>query len=171
MIAVLAMITLACTCGALTQAQNAAQTAQAISTQAQGFATEAQALATQMEQLATQVEESGLQETAEALATEGSGIATLPAIGGEVEDIPLLDNRENYVAAGGVITYETASDFKTVLDFYTGGMADNGWQPTADPVEFGGLATLSYSKDNRQAQVVLTDTGAGKVSVSIIVSP
>ena len=174
MIAVLAMITLACTCGALTQAQNAAQTAQAISTQAQGFATDAQALATQMEQLATQVEASGLQETAEALATQGGAVATLPPLGGgggDVDDIPLLDNRENYIALEGLITYETSSDYKTVLDFYTSGMVEKGWQQSADPIEFGGIATLTYSKDGRQAQIVISDAGAGKISVVITVAP
>ena len=167
MIAVLAMITLACTCGALTQAQNAAQTAQAISTQAQGFATDAQALA-------TQVEASDLQETAEALATQGGAVATLPPLGGgggDVDDIPLLDNRENYIALEGLITYETSSDYKTVLDFYTSGMVEKGWQQSADPIEFGGIATLTYSKDGRQAQIVISDAGAGKISVVITVAP
>jgi len=157
-VASLALATVACTCGlvqGLGQAQEGLQTAQALGTQAQQFATQAEALATQIEQ-------SGLKETAQALATAGLGSAP--------EDIPLMEDRQNLVSTGQAITYNTPSDSKTVIEFYKQEMVAQGWAQASDPVEFAGLATLAYSKDNRQAQIVIAGAG-GQTSVAITITP
>lgn len=157
-VAILALATVACTCGlvqGLGQAQQGMQTAQALGTQAQQFATQAEALATQIEQ-------SGLAETAQALATVSLGSAP--------EDIPLMEDRQNLVSTGQAVTYNTPSDSKTVIEFYKQEMVAQGWTQSSDPVEFAGLATLAYSKDNRQAQIVIAGAG-GQTSVAITITP
>src|SRR6185503_5496836 len=90
LIAVGAMTALACTCGAIGQAQQAAQTAQALATQAQQFSTQAQGLATEFE-------ESGFQETAQAIGTD-SGDEGDVVIGDVPEDVPIFPQNENMFA-------------------------------------------------------------------------
>ncbi len=173
-VAILALATVACTCGlvqGLGQAQEGLQTAQALGTQAQQFATQAEALATQIEQsglaetaqaLATQSGSGDLQQTAEAMATAGLGSAP--------EDIPLMEDRQNLVSTGQAVTYNTPSDSKTVIEFYKQEMVAQGWAQASDPVEFAGMATLAYSKDNRQVQIVIAGAG-GQTSVAITITP
>lgn len=170
-VAVLALAVVACVCGPVGQAQQGLQTAQAAASEVQGLATQAQAFATQAEALATQIEQSGLQETAQALATQAeSGTLVVPGQGETPEDIPLLEDRQNFVGGANYVTYTTGADYQTVVDFYKKEMPAQGWTASGDAMEFSGIATLSYSKDNRQAQVVIAGA-EGQTSVVITITP
>ncbi len=161
-VAVLAMVTMACTCGGLSglgQAQGQLQTAQA---------------------LATGVATSGVIGTAEALATADAstpsgGGDTTPGgggitVGGVPDNIPVMDGAQNLVAAGGGVQYLVSADLKTAEDFYKKGMTDKGWTESDAPIEVAGVnATLSYQNDTQKAVVVITSQG-GQTAVQIAVT-
>jgi hypothetical protein len=117
---------IACSCGAVSQAQEGVQTAQAISTQAQG--------------LATDIEDSGIVETAQAAATAGlfetaaaAGTAVEGATSGEVpDDIPIYPENAGVQVIAGVISYQAHADLATVTEFYKTEMVNNGWALTQD---------------------------------------
>jgi hypothetical protein len=155
-VAVTAMVTLACTCGGLgglSQAQGQVQTLQAA---------------------ATAVATSGVISTAEALAT---GVATSDAGGstgganlGVPDNIPVMDGASNVVAAGGAVSYSVKSDLAAVEDFYKKGMVDKGWKEDQPAVEVAGVtAALTYANDTQKAAVALTASG-GEVQVAIAVT-
>ena len=143
-VAVVAMVTLACTCGGLSQAQGQLQTAQAVAT---GIAT------------------SGAIETLQALSTEqptsqsgdnGGNVGAVP------DNIPVMDGAKDVVAAGGAVTYTVPADLTTAVDFYSSGMVDKGWKESQPKVELAGVATvLTYTNDdNQEAVVTLTAQGS-----------
>lgn len=165
-VAVLALVTMACTCGGFTsglsQAQGQLQTAEA---------------------LATGVATSGVVETVEALATDAAateaagGDATATpggdvvigatedtsgnvTVGGAPDNIPVMDGAQNLVSASGSVVYSVSADLKTAEDFYKQGMTDKGWTEAEAPVELAGqIATLTYSNDTQKAVIALTSTG------------
>ncbi len=167
LVAVLTLAAVACTCGAIGQATEAMQTAQALGTAAQQAATQAQALATQAEQ-------SGFKETAEALATQSGDNPPIKRTesgdgegGGEApDDIPVYPDNTGFFGDEAGVWYSTSADFKTVTAFYTDEMPKNGWAEAEDPVEFGEMATLVYEKDSRKATVAIVSAD-GQTSVII----
>jgi hypothetical protein len=159
LMAAVMLTALACTCGAISQAQEGVQTAQAISTQAQG--------------LATEIEDSGILETAQAAATAGL-VETLQAAGTSVEgatsgevpdDIPIYEPNAGVNVISGVISYQAQGDLATVTAFYKTEMANNGWELTQD---YG--QALLFTKGDRTATMTLTDA-QGSTVVGIQVAP
>jgi hypothetical protein len=150
---------IACSCGAVTQATEGLETAQAISTQAQG--------------LATDIEESGIVETAQAAATAGlfetaaaAGTQIDGATSGEVpDDIPIFEPNSGVQVISGVISYQALGDLATVTAFYKTEMVNNGWTLDQDYVQ-----VLSFTKGDRTASMTLTDA-QGSTFVGIQVQP
>jgi hypothetical protein len=152
---------IACSCGAVTQAQEGVQTAQAISTQAQG--------------LATEIEDSGIVETAQAAATAGL-LETAAAAGTAVEggsfaegevpdDIPIYEPNAGVNVISGVISYQAQGDIATVTAFYKTEMVNNGWTLGDD---FGPV--FNFTKGDRTATFTLQDA-QGTTVVGIQVTP
>ena len=164
LIGVLALAAMACTCGALTQAQTGLATAQALATQAQGLATEAVALA-------TQVEESGLVETAQALSTQNATPGSI-TFGDAPDDIPVYEPNVQVIYAGGAFALTTEAAFADVVSFYKAEMPDQGWTlSTSDPgVETDAAVVLYYTKDGRKATLSIASgasSGTNQTVVSI----
>lgn len=86
-------------------------------------------------------------------------------------DIPLMADAQNKSMFGDMISYESASSFEDVVNFYKAEMPAAGWEQADEPTEMEGLAMLSYSKDNRKAQLMISfDKDKNIVSVLITVS-
>lgn len=167
LVAVLGMTALACTCGALSQAQQAVATAEALATQGQGLATEAQQLATEFGDLATEIEESGFQETAEAMDTPSGDDGDL-VFGDVPEDVPVHPENDTLFSLEGSVTYFSSASFDQMVDFYKQEMPNKGWAEASAAVEAGGSAVLYYEKDGRKATVTLSDLGA-QTGVQILI--
>ena len=169
-VAVLALASLACTCGLVqgfTQAQEGLQTAQSLATQV-----------VTVQALATQVATSGAIETLESAATQAAtsgALETVEAVGTEVEfgeapaDIPVMEGADNLFAAKELVNYTTGADFNAVVDFYKQEMIANGWADSDSPIEAPGTAILTYQKENREAIVTISGDG-NQTTVAIIIS-
>jgi hypothetical protein len=162
-VAVLMLVTLACTCGPLSQVTQGMSTVQAVASQAQGLATQGSELQTSVatagvfetvEALSTQVATSGAVETALAAATDSS-------FGQGPADIPVYADHTNLFATAEVVSYTTSGTFDQVSEFYKTEMPNNGWTQSQDAISMAGMLVLTYTKDNRTATVTVTDGGAG----------
>jgi hypothetical protein len=160
LIAVLAMAALACTCGALGQAQDAIQTAEAIGTQAGELATAAQGFA-------TQVEGSGFEQTAEAIGTQSGDDGDL-LLGDIPEDIPVYPENETMFALEGTISYFSPDSFQQVVDFYKQEMVNRGWSEASGSAETSDSVVLIYQKDSRRATVTI-NAAADQTAVLVVV--
>jgi hypothetical protein len=160
MISVLAVTAMACTCGALGQAQNAVETAQALATAGNELATAAQGFATEGSEFATQIATTGALETLEAVSTSTGGFGEGP------DDIPVFSGGANVIATTDAVAYTSSGTAVEVSDFYKAEMVANGWTESADPISASGTFVLTYTKDNREAVISISEFG-GQVSVAI----
>lgn len=86
-------------------------------------------------------------------------------------DIPIMADAKDKSTFGEMVSYMSASAFADVVEFYKTEMPNNGWQPSGEPTEMEGLATLDFTKDNRKAQVMISyDTDKQITSVLITTS-
>jgi len=162
---------------AFTQAASGAATAGAVGSSAGATAN---AAATQL--VATANAASGGNTTSSAptatkeAAGEATAAATEPssggggAISGGPKDIPVVSGDNTVLLASDkVVSYESKSDFATVVQFYKDEMPKNGWTlNTATSVETANATVLAYSKDTRQAQVSITTDPSSKATVVLI---
>lgn len=169
-VAVLALATLACTCGlvqGLTQAGEGLQTVQAVATQV-----------TTLQAAATQIATSGVLETVQAVATQAAttgALETLQAVGTDVgvgerpEDIPVMEDPKDLFTTKELVSYTVSANFDDVVKFYRDEMAANGWEETNDSFVSTGFATLTFKKTDREASAVISGDG-GVVSIIIAIS-
>ena len=86
-------------------------------------------------------------------------------------DIPIMADASDKSTFGEMVSYTSASALADVVEFYKREMPNNGWQPSGEPTEMEGLAMLEFTKDNRQAQVMISyDTDKKITSVMITTS-
>lgn len=86
-------------------------------------------------------------------------------------DIPIMADAQNKSMFGDMISYESASSFEDVVNFYKKEMPAAGWEQADEPTEMEELAMLSYTKDNNKAQLMISfDKDKKIVSVLITVS-
>jgi hypothetical protein len=71
-------------------------------------------------------------------------------------DIPIMPDAQEKSAFGEMVTYTSASAFADVVAFYKTEMPNSGWQPSGEPAEMEGFATLEFTKDGRTAQVMVS---------------
>lgn len=88
------------------------------------------------------------------------------------EDVPVFvgaSANENFFASADVVTYLADGPYADVVTFYKTEMEANGWAYNASlSTEFGEIAALTYTKDNRSATVsILTDTSTNKTLVAV----
>ena len=89
--------------------------------------------------------------------------------GGAAEDIPTMADATDKFATSGMSTYKSASDLKTVVDFYKKGMQANGWKSTDEnAVSTDAMASLTYTKDNRTVTILLTFDDSSKTTSVVI---
>jgi hypothetical protein len=108
----------------------------------------------------------GMVETLQAYATSnapslketGQAMATQLSPGEVPEDIPVVEgDKVNFYSSAEIVSYETALDFQTVLDFYKQEMAAKGWTLVEkDATEMGDLAILPFDKPTRRNTTNLT---------------
>jgi len=171
-VAVLALATMACTCGlaqGLGQAQQGLQTARALSTEAVALATEVEesGLVETAQALATEVETGGLEATAAALATEASGGGGI-TFGSAPEDVPVIPDNSTFFGSEDVVSYMSSVSFADAVDFYKKEMPNNGWSEAPGSVETTGAAVLYFEKEGRKATVTISDAG-GQTSVQVLI--
>jgi hypothetical protein len=71
-------------------------------------------------------------------------------------DIPVMADAQDKATFGEMLSYSSPSAFADVVEFYKTEMPANGWQPSGEPMEMEDFATLSFAKDGRTAQVMIT---------------
>ncbi len=105
-----------------------------------------------------------------AAATTASGGGGGGTISGAPQDIPVVSGQNTVLlATSQVVSYESKTDFNTVVKFYKDEMPKNGWtQDTATSVETANATVLAYKKDTRQAQVSITTDPTSKATVVLI---
>jgi hypothetical protein len=112
----------------------------------------------------------GDDDTAEPAATDD----IVTGFGDGPDDVPVFEgNNENFFASDDVVTYLTDASYADVVAFYKTEMEANGWSYNASlSTEFGEIAALTYTKDNRSATVsILTDTSSGQTLVAVNILP
>ncbi|MCI0518986.1 MAG: hypothetical protein L0Z70_01870 [Chloroflexi bacterium] len=150
---------------------------------AQGIATEVggSELAQTAVAFATQAETSGLVETAQAFATqevpalkETAQAAITQAqelLGDAPADIPVLEDKAEYVGTANMVSYTTPTALDDVIAFYKQAMPANGWQEANAPPELGELVVLYYEKDQRAAAIRPVANPIGGTFVIIVITP
>ena len=163
-VVLLSMATLACTCGlisGLTEAGEGLQTVQAIGTE----------LATTgaLETIQAVVTEGGLEQTAEALATQSAGGGGF-TFGDVPPDVPVMEDPQGLFGSESTVSYSTSLEYNTVLEFYKKEMLANGWTEDTSQisVETTDAAVLYYVKDGRAATVTLSSS-AGQTFVQVLI--
>ncbi|HPH95635.1 MAG TPA: hypothetical protein PKW33_07480 [Anaerolineaceae bacterium] len=86
---------------------------------------------------------------------------------GGATDIPVPDNATEVSNLGGLMTFKSADNVKTLAEFYKTKLPENGWKADGDPTELDTMAILNYTKDNRKLSVMITKEDAGGSSVLI----
>ncbi|MBN1995054.1 MAG: hypothetical protein JW953_20335 [Anaerolineae bacterium] len=77
--------------------------------------------------------------------------------GADTGDIPVLDNAEETMSMSGFISYYTASDIATVVEFYRQELPALGWQEDANQgYADDSSALLSFSKEGKMLMVTIT---------------
>ena len=101
--------------------------------------------------------------------TGGTGDGGNPVSGGP-QDIPVIGGDNTVLlATDQVVSYESKSDFATVVKFYKDEMPNNGWtQDSTTSVETANATVLAFTKDNRQAQVSITTDPTSQQTVVLI---
>lgn len=90
---------------------------------------------------------------------------------GPATDIPVMADAQDKTAFGEMISYSSPSALADVVTFYSAEMPNNGWQPSGEPTQMEGFASLEFTKDNREAQVMITyDTEKQLTNVVITTS-
>jgi hypothetical protein len=83
-------------------------------------------------------------------------------------DIPLMADAQDKTTFGEMISYSSASALADVVAFYQAEMPKNGWQASGEPTLTEEFATLEFTKEGRNAQLMLSyDTDAQMTSVII----
>jgi predicted small lipoprotein YifL len=84
------------------------------------------------------------------------------------ETLPMMTDASDQTSFGAMTTYKSASKLADVAQFYKDAMAKAGWTAESDAMATDQFATLSFTKDGKKANVVLT-VEDGKTSVMITV--
>lgn len=103
---------------------------------------------------------------AESLDFENLGISE------DAGDMPVLDDAEEVIALGGIVTYYTSSDVAAVVDFYRQELPALGWTEAQD-LSFIDEQTALLSFENEEGKSLTLTIGAdedGRVNVGIIPS-
>ncbi len=166
-VALTALVTMACTCGLLSglgQAGNALQTAQSLAT---GVATSG--ILETIQAVATEGENSPFVLTAEALATQAGSGGGL-SFGEALPDIPVIEAHDQFFGSNDVVSYFTKVEYKTALEFYKKEMLVNEWKEADGSTETDNTAVLYYDKPNRKATVTISVSNEQTV-VQILIEP
>lgn len=130
--------------------------------------------------LATQAAGSGAAQTMEAIATEQGDqiqatLQALPTIGLELNnppsDIPLPDEEtlSGLFASQSFVTFQSAQDLGTLMDYYETEMPQQGWTQDKDgDLSTDSVVITNYTKQNRRATVIFTRLGVGDLTSVLI---
>ena len=84
------------------------------------------------------------------------------------EGLPTMADATEQSSFGAMTTYKSASKLADVAKFYQTEMPKAGWQEAGDAQVTDGFASLTFTKDGKKANVILT-TEESKVNVMITV--
>jgi hypothetical protein len=83
-------------------------------------------------------------------------------------DIPIMPDAQDKATFGEMLSYSSPTAFADVVEFYKTEMVANGWQASGEPMEMEDFASLSFTKDGRTAQVMITfDADSNLTSVVV----
>ncbi|HET91774.1 MAG TPA: hypothetical protein ENN99_13710 [Chloroflexi bacterium] len=82
-------------------------------------------------------------------------------------EYPIMADATELTTMGGMVMYNSSTDFDDVLQFYQDRMAAEGWSEEGDAFITSGMAMLSYTKDGRTVSVTLSEED-GQVSVLVM---
>jgi len=156
-VSLLALVTLACTCGLLSRIP--------------GFGDEETPvpIPERIETLAPEFLPTEFQDLP--IPTGFPEIPTgLPGLGGErPEDVPVIEPNEDLFGSEAIVSYTTDTPFEDALAFYQEQMEAHGWEEASDPLTVGGVALLTYEKESRSALITISATDDDKTSVQILI--
>ncbi len=79
---------------------------------------------------------------------------------------PTMPDATDVFSMGGMLSYQSASSFDDVLDFYEQHMPEEGWEESGESFISEGSAILEYVKDGKTITLSITETDEG-ISVTI----
>jgi len=74
---------------------------------------------------------------------------------------PMMPDATDVFAMGDMLTYQSASSFDDVLDFYQERMPEEGWEDTGESFITSETALLEYTRDGQTINVTITETDDG----------
>jgi len=89
--------------------------------------------------------------------------------GGAANELPIMADATDQKSFGDMTSYSTASAVEDVVAFYQEAMPVAGWKQAEEPTTLENMSMLSFSKDDQQAQIIITRDD-DKTSVVITVS-
>jgi len=82
------------------------------------------------------------------------------------EDVPMYDGATELFATEGMVTFSAADDVATVGEFYSTGLAAQGWTKGSDD-SFEGMVSQTWTKDDRTLNLMIATKDEGGSSVII----
>jgi hypothetical protein len=90
---------------------------------------------------------------------------------GPATDIPIMPDALETMQSGEFLGYRSPTALADVVRFYKTEMPAKGWKVSGEPGETEGYSQLTYTKDTRQAVVVLTwESSAQQTTVFVTIS-
>lgn len=85
---------------------------------------------------------------------------------GDEAQYPMMSDATNIFSISGMLSYQSASSFDEVIDFYQQRMPEEGWEDTGESFISEGSAILEYVKDGQTINLSISETDEG-ISVTI----
>jgi len=76
-------------------------------------------------------------------------------------DLPMLADASDKMTMGEIIAYQTQSTLKEASEFYQTEMPAAGWKLEGEPTSMEDFVQLTFKKDDRTAQVMITSNDDG----------
>lgn len=90
---------------------------------------------------------------------------------GPATDIPIMPDALETMQSGEFVSYRSPTALADVVGFYKTEMPANGWQASGEPTTMEGFSQLAYTKDTRQASVMLSwDSSTRQTTVIVTIS-
>lgn len=106
----------------------------------------------------------------EAPGLSGADSGTGTGAGASSSDFPVLDDAEEITSLGGFVTYYSATDIPTTIDFYRQELSAEGWEEDAAQtlIQPDTMGMMQFKKDTETIMVTITKEDDGRTNVIVV---
>jgi len=99
----------------------------------------------------------------------GSGGAS-GAGGASASEFPVLDDAEEITSLGGFVTYYSATDIPSTIEFYRQALSAEGWEEDSAQtlIQPDTLGMMQFKKDDETVMVTITKEEGGRTNIIVV---